>query len=223
MQELARPIPTESWQVIVVLICILLLTYLRVGFPRASLLLLSTPFRKVQSRDLDAAEQQLISHFTLPATLVSWLAMGMLTFILGRDGWLSGEPIQMEFNHFVSATALFATFSILKHLVSQFWNSWIFESPDFRPMLERRYNTWYVNGMLLFFLLALPWLNSSASDIWLFGAMGILALLYALSVFRTIVFLSLCKHVSIYYKILYLCALEIAPIGLIYYWLSISY
>lgn len=224
MQELAKNAGAEPWQILIALIGISILAYFRLGFPRPSLQLLSTPFRSVHSRDLEASEQGLVSHFTIPPILISWLSMGMLIFVLTQNGWfVFSEIAGMGYRDYLQLVSAVAVFSTSKHLLNHFWNFWIFQEPHFPQLLEKRYNTSYVSGLLLFLLLLLPWLHAPGAQLFMWFAALQFSVMYLLGLFRVVEFLRLCKQVSIYYKILYLCALEIAPVGLLYYWLSVSY
>lgn len=224
MEDLARNAGAEPWQVLIALIGISILAYFRLGFPRPSLQLLSTPFRSVHSRDLDASEQGLVSHFTLPPILISWLSMGILLFVLAKNGWIDVSSAEgLGYRDYLKLVSAIVSFSIGKHLLNYFWNFWIFQEANFQQLLEKKYNTSYVSGLMLFLLLLLPWLNAPGGQLFMGLAVLQFALMYLLGVFRIVEFLRLCKQVSIYYKILYLCALEIAPVMLLYYWLSTSY
>jgi hypothetical protein len=88
---------------------------------------------------------------------------------------------------------------------------------------EHLYNTFIYNKIIgifiLPFLLLTYYTNGTLREVLFWSSMVLVLLILLLRMFRSIIF-SLKKDVSIFYMFLYLCALEIAPLLLLYRWLE---
>jgi hypothetical protein len=210
-----KELPVENngsdWILPLIIFCVILLGIVRT-FPGNVFrsLVSSLTFRNIS----ESTSFETTGLFNWQATLFnlsSFISISLFGFLLLRDNNLSPLGIH-GFLLWVVCLGLVITAITLRHLVCTITGNFSSEPDVFSEYLFMIYNVYRVAGIIFLLLIALI-MYTSIVPAAVYFKIGIIitGLLYLLRIFRLIL-IFLIRHVSIFYLILYLCALEFLPV-----------
>ena len=152
--------------------------------------------------------------YQLPATLfnlASFISISLFAFLLTIDRNVSIPGIA-GFGTWSVCLAVIIAAVTLRHIICLLAGNWSSQEETFTEYLKSIYAAYRISGVYFFFIVILVLYTSFLPDNILLNA-GLYggALIYLLRISRLLlIFLN--RHISLFYYILYLCALEILPV-----------
>jgi Domain of unknown function (DUF4271) len=162
------------------------------------------------SRDIGALFQWQSTLFNLG----SFINISLFVYFSAR--WYNVFPFgENKFINWLLSFLIIISALTIRHLVCIITGSMSGEKEIFREYLTSIYYAYRLAGMLLLIITVLILYTTVVPvNILFFVGLAFVALIYFIRVFRLfLIFIN--RHVSIFYLILYLCALEILPVAII--------
>jgi hypothetical protein len=164
----------------------------------------------------DASSRDIGGLFSWQSTilnLASFLIIGLFTycFALFYDFLPAGIT---EINGYLISLGIIISAVTLRHLVCLLTGNISEERDVFRDYLAGVYQSYRLSAMILFVvIILLTYTLLLPSQVFLISGIIALGLMYLIRIVRLlIIFIN--RNISIFYLILYLCALEILPVGI---------
>lgn len=213
------PLHHSDWILVILLLCLALLVAARLYNPERFGSFVSLPFH-VKRKEMELAFNPVVARglFDVSLSITSYLVLSMGVYIWLHKTW-SEAPYFTDSPIYYRILLILVLFYLFKNL-SGLLVGWVFERTDDIARSQNAqlaHRAWLGVILLPFVILAV--FNSSNYMLWYWITLFVMLLGVALSLYFS--FLQLWRiGASSYYKIFYLCALEITPLVFLVGWLK---
>jgi hypothetical protein len=203
----------DDWIILVILISALLYSIIRATsrslFPAVTRFFLFRGINDPSSRDIGG----LFNWQSTILNLASFLVISLFTYCLAIFyGFIPSGTIGIS-GYLISLSIIISAVT-LRHIVCLITGNISGKREVFRDYLVGVYQSYRLSAIILFIIVILiSYTFFLPSRVYFISGILVLGLVYLIRIFRLlIIFIN--RNISIFYLILYLCALEILPVGI---------
>ncbi len=219
LRAMEMPPHHSDWVLIVLLLCVGLILAARLYNPERFRIFFALPFH-VKRTEMELAFNPVVARglFDVSLSVMSYLVLSTGIYIWLQNGVGAGPDLSKP-ALFFRILIILVLFYLIKNLAGLLVG-WVFDRTDDIARSQNAqlaHRAWMT--IVLLPLVVLSVYNTSYPELWIWLTLSVILLGVALSLYFS--FLQLWKiGASSYYKIFYLCTLEIAPLVFLAGWLK---
>jgi hypothetical protein len=215
MLELAVDRFSSDWIILLCLIWIALFTYVKITFPRRLQILLSSFFTDQYVNLYGRDERWLLNNFNFPMGILFFSSFALGIYRLGILQFPEQLAGAYGIEVYVSIMLGVMVFYSAKSLVLLFLSRVLQIETLVRESLLSRYSRLQFASVVFFAFTFVSFFSALGGDLIFYIGLTLFLLSILISFFRSMSRLRISNGFYLYYIILYICALEIAPLSIL--------